>query len=419
MVNVLILTLVFPPDSVSTAQIMGHLATDLDQAGHRVTVLSTSPHYNRDPEAEATQPLYPFWGGLLRQSNYNGIRVLHAAMPKKGSNVFLRVIAWMGFHFISTVAGIVAVQRPHVIIVPSPPLTIGISAWLLSLFHRAPYIYNVQEIYPDIVIRLGTLRNRFLINALFDLERFVYRHATKVTVIAPRMRDSLLKKGVLEEKVVVVPNFVDIEDLQPAPKDNSFSRRYGVNDKFVVSYAGNLGPAQGLSTYLEAAVRLADQPGIRFMMMGDGILRDQLRRQAGELGLDNLIFLPHQPYSLVPQIYATSDVNLVPQAAETGFDAVPSKVYRIMACARPVIAVTDSSSDLAQLIVSAQCGLVVPPGCADKLAEAVMIAHRDRDRWQQMGESGRRYVVERYARKVITGRYHDLILAAVREQNRK
>ena len=413
MANILILTLVFPPDSVSTAQIMGDLAMDLQTRGHAVTVLTTSPHYNRDLEAESRQPLTPYWGSVLRRSRYQSMPVYHTFMPKKGKNIMLRLSAWLGFHLLSTVAGLTIIPKPDVIIVPSPPLTIGLSAWILGALRRAPFIYNVQEIYPDIAIRLGAVRNRQLIRLLFGLERFVYNKAGKVTVIAPRMRERLLEKGVPKDKVTVVPNFVDVSDLQPLPKDNPFSRRHGVHDKFVISYAGNLGPAQGLETFIEAARLLQDNPSIHFMIMGDGILRETLRQRVAELALRNLTFLPHQPYSLVPQIYATSDLNLVPQAAETGFDAVPSKVYRIMACARPVLAVTDPSSDLGQLVLDAQCGIVVAPGAPDALSEIIRTASCDRERWRQMGEAGRRHVVENYARTAITDRYLALIQDAM------
>lgn len=172
MADVLLLSLVFPPDSVSTAQIMGELAVDLGKHGHRVTVITTIPHYNRDLENERNQPLRPKWGSILRQSEYYGMTVYHTFMPTKGQNILWRLLAWAFFHIISVVAGLVLVPRPSVIIAPSPPLTIGLCAWLLGLSRRAPYIYNVQEIYPDIAIRLGAIRNRWIIDLLYRLEKF-------------------------------------------------------------------------------------------------------------------------------------------------------------------------------------------------------------------------------------------------------
>ena len=409
MANVLILSLVFPPDSVSTAQIMGELAKDLESQGNKVTVITTFPHYNRDSEAESRQPIRNYWGPVLRKSDYRGIPVYHTFMPKKGKNVFLRLLAWGVFHQVSIMAGMATIPRPDVILAPSPPLTIGVCAWILGKYHRAPFIYNVQEVYPDIAVRLGALRNKWLIGRLHQLESFVYRKAKRVTVIAPRMRQRLLEKGVPSDKLEVVPNFVDIGDLSPLPKDNDFSRQHGIHEKFVISYAGNMGPAQGLENFIEAAVLLQGEQDVHFVMMGDGILRESLMEKVAQLELSNFTFLPYQPYSMMARIYAASDVCLVPQAIETGCDAVPSKVYRIMACARPVLATTDPESDLANLIKDAGCGVIVPSGSPSDLAGVILKAYRDQARWREMGQAGRAHVVEHYSRHAVTGRYHVLI----------
>lgn len=396
---------------------MGELAADLESQGHKVTVLTTLPHYNRDLEAESQQAIRDFWGPALGKSEYHGMVVYHAYMPKKGKNVLFRLLAWCGFHQVSLVAGMTVVPRPDVILAPSPPLTIGACAWLLGKYHRAPFIYNVQEIYPDIAVRLGALRNKWLIRALQNLESFVYRKAKKITVIAPRMHQRLLEKGVPPDKLEVIPNFVDIGDLSPLPKDNGFSRRHGIHEKFVISYAGNIGPAQGLESFIEASVQFQGEPGIHFMIMGDGILKGPLKKRVEQLRLSNFTFLPQQPYSMMAQVYAASDVCLVPQAVETGCDAVPSKVYRIMACARPVLATTDPESDLAHLVKEAGCGVTVSPQTPSDLASVIFQAYRDQARWRAMGQAGRAHVVEHYSRRAVTGRYHDLIQRLIDGRN--
>jgi len=330
-------------------------------------------------------------------------------MPPKGKNSLLRIMAWAFFHIVSVIAGLMVVPRPAVILAPSPPLTIGLCAWLLGRLHRAPYIYNVQEIYPDIAIRLGAVRNRWIIDLLYRLERFVYLKASAVTVIALQMRERLLEKGVPSDKVQVIPNFVDVSDLVPMPKDNDFSRKYGLYDKFVVSYAGNMGPAQGLEHFIDAALLLRDKTDICFMMMGDGILREDLKKRVEQFNLANFVFLPYHPYSLMAQAYSSSDLCLVPQAAETGFEAVPSKVYRIMACARPVLAATDPKSDLARLVYDAGCGEVVSPGSAEALVDVIRRAHQSQETWRLMGLAGREHVIRHYARTNVTDQYYTLI----------
>lgn len=407
--NVLILSLVFPPDSVSTAEIMGDLARDLHASGHAVTVLTTTPHYNRDAEAERRQPMAPFWGSLLKRSDYDGIAVYHAAMPAKTPSVVRRLLAWAGFHVLTTIAGVISVPKPDVILAPSPPLSIGVSAWIVGALRRAPFVYNVQEIYPDIAVNLGAIRSARAVRALLALERFVYRRAAAVTVIAPRMRQRLIEKGVPPDKVHVIPNFVDLGRVTAAPRDNEFARTHGLVSRLSVTYAGNIGPAQGLEIVVEAARILADAEGVRFVIIGDGISRERLAQAAAALPSQNVIVLPYHPNSMMPLIYGASDVCLVPQARATGSDAIPSKVYRIMAAGKPIVAVAEPESDLAALVRTAGCGAVVAPGDAQHLAAVVQDVHQHRPEWSAMGDRGRAHVAEHYARPVVSSRYAELI----------
>ena len=407
--HVVLLSLVFRPDNVSTAHVMAELARDLQGLGHHVTVFTTTPHYNSDPEAEAAQPLRPVLGRLLQTSEYHGIRVYHAWMPRKGRSVLLRLLAWVWFHGVSTLAALVLARNPSVILVPSPPLTTGVSAWVLGRLRSTAFVYNVQEIYPDIAINLGALKNPTLIRLTYALERFVYRRARAITVIAPRMRERLIEKGVPPAKVVVVPNFVDLGELSPRPKDNPFSRAFGVHDKFVVSYAGNLGPAQGLDCFVDVARLLRDRPQVMLLLIGDGMLAEPLRARAAAQGLSNLRVIPYQPYAVVPDIYGASDVCVVAQATATGSDAIPSKVYRIMACERPIVAATDARSDLAQLVRDAHCGAVIPAESADALSTAVRDALADPEAWRRRAAAGRAYVTAHYGRAAISRRYEALL----------
>lgn len=409
MAHILVLTLVFPPDGVSTAVIVGELSADLKTAGHDVTVVTTVPHYNRDAQAEVRQPLVRTCGPLLYRSEFQGVRVLHVAMPRKTGKVLSRLVAWTQFHVLSLIAAVSLVRRVDMIVAPSPPLTVGVCAWLLGRYYRAPYVYNVQELYPDLAITLGALKNPRLIALFYALERFVYARAEVITVIAERMRRRLLDKGVPAAKIRVIPNFVDVTDMAPLPKVNAFSRQHGLDRTFVVTYAGNMGPVQGLETVLEAASLLRRQAGLKFLLVGEGGLHDRFKAIVRDRGLENVLVLPHQPYALVRQIYATSDICLVPLAPYAGFDAIPSKVYRIMSCARPVLASADPDSDLAELIRLAQCGMVVPPGSPNTLAEVVGEAMRNVHRCTSMGEAGRAYVIAHYGRRSITAQYDRLV----------
>jgi colanic acid biosynthesis glycosyl transferase WcaI len=321
----------------------------------------------------------------------------------------LRLFAWAVFHVVSTVAAIRYADRPEVIFAPSPPLTMGVNAWVIGRLKRCPFVYNVQEIYPDLAISLGALRNKTAIRLAFWLERFVYRRAAVITVIAPRMRQRLIDKDVADDRLEVIPNSVDLAEMRLEPRDNAFAREHGLLGKFVISYAGNLGPAQGLETVLEAAAMIRSVEDILIVFIGGGILYDKLRSTITELQLTNVLILPHQPYARVPQIYASSDICLVTQAAGTGSEAIPSKVYRIMACGRPIIATADSGSDLARVIHDAGCGQVVEPGDTAGLASLMRQAFEQAAEWAAWGAAGRRHVERHYSRSRTSARYDELI----------
>ncbi|BBO87643.1 glycosyltransferase family 4 protein [Desulfosarcina ovata] len=411
MAKITFLSLVFPPDSVSTAQIMGELAIELKKYGHDVNVITTTPHYNRDLKAETKQPISNFFGKLIQKSDYHGIPVYHILMLKKGPNVLVRLLAWLNFHFLNTIASIKLLKNPDMLIVPSPPLTMGINAYLFSLIHKCNFIYNVQEIYPDYAIKLGVIKNQPIIAILYALEKFVYKKSKALTVIAPNMAKVILKKGVSASKVHLISNFVDTGELFPQPKKNDFSKKNNLTDKFVVSYAGNMGTGQDLETFIECADILRQNQNIHFLMLGDGVLSGRLKNKVKELSLNNFTFLDYQPYSLMPQIYASSDLSLVPQLKEITDAAIPSKVYRIMACGRTVLALTKPESDLANLIKEAHCGYIVNAGSPDDLSKTILAAEKNRGQVNSMGLSGRKYVEERYSRDHIAEQYHHLILS--------
>lgn len=411
MAHILFVSYFFTPDSLSTAVLMAELAQELQAQGHRLTVITTTPHYNLEEKALARQPLRPRWGRWVQESQLFGIQVFHVQVAPKGSRIWLRALDYLRYHLFGLWVGWFLVPRADVIFAPSPPLTIGLHAWLLSLRHRAPFIYNVQEIYPDVAVKLGVLRNRLLIRLLQGVERFVYGRAGRVAVISEWFRRDLLQKGVPPARLAVIPNFVDVDFVQPHPRQNTFSQELALDNKFVVLYAGNIGLTQGFETVLEAARRLTHLPDLHFLIIGGGARFDWLARQIQAQGLTNMTLLPYQPRERVPEIYATADLCLVPLKRGMAQDTFPSKIYTIMAAARPVVAAADPDTELAWVVEQAGCGWVVPPEDVHALAQAIERAYQERGQAAAMGQSGREYVVEHHARPSVVRRYHELITA--------
>ena len=372
-------------------------------------MLTTAPHYNRDLEAEARQPIQWNALGITGRSELGGVGFLHVAMPRKGRSVPLRLLAWVWFHAISTILAACALPKFDVVIAPSPPLTIGVSAWLLRALRGAAFVYNVQEIYPDVAVQLGALRSPALIRLFSRLERFVYDRADAVTVISSGMEANLRAKGVLAAKVALIPNPVDRIDLPAAGQPNAFSRTHGLADKFVVTYAGNIGKPQGLEIVIGAAEALRDDTSILFVVVGDGSEKRAIEQLIERRGLSNVLLLPYHPYSTVPEIYAASSVCLVLQAAGTGGTALPSKAVQIAGAGRPIIAVADDDSDLADFVKSADCGLVVSPGRPEQLASCVTAMKHDGDAWRARARAAQQGVVQTYSSAHVVSAYSELV----------
>jgi glycosyltransferase involved in cell wall biosynthesis len=245
------------------------------------------------------------------------------------------------------------------------------------------------------------------------MERFIYDHSFAVTTIAPGMAEIIRTRTGDREKVRIIPNFVDTRIIVPRPRKNLFSSEYGLDEPFTVVYAGNMGPAQGLETLIEAAELTSGDNGILYVFVGDGTARASLQQTATSKKLSNVQFIPQQSYERVPDIYGASDLCIVPLVAGLLAEAVPSKVYRIMAAERRVLAITDPDSDLASVVKDAGAGIVVAPGNPHALAQAIREAARNRG---ASAHTGRQYVLLHVDRPTIAAKYSELLTQAARSR---
>lgn len=406
--KILLLTLVFHPDGVSTAYIMTELARELRRLGHRIVVVTTTPHYNEDRDAISAQPLRPKWGTFLQESRCDDIPVFHVKVGRKGSRVLRRLVDYAIFHVLGTIAAMRLGGDYEIVVAPSPPLTIGLSAMLVAARRRVPFIYNVQEIFPESLVRIGVVRNRIVIRFLEWLEGFIYQRAARVVVISESFRRQLLAKGVSDDKIEVISNFVDLELIQPGERHNAFSAEHGLDHKFVVSYAGNIGLTQDFDSILECANLLRDLAQLQFLVVGDGARRRWLEQEIAAQSISNMTLLPYQRKSIVPQIYASSDLCLVPLRAGSGIGTFPSKIYTIMGAARPVLVSADAESELVEITRQARCGFTIDPSDAEKMAGALRAAYTARDSLGRLGRNGREFVVKYYSASGVAKRYSGL-----------
>lgn len=392
-------TMYFLPDFGSAPILINELASDLAARGHDVEVVTTIPR-QRPPELK---------GLLFSRRNMNGF-VVKRFWTNATPHPIGRLVAW-NIYTAGTILNALTLRKGDVLFLRTPPLQLGLTGFLAARLRGVRVVLNVQDIHPDLSIESGILKNRAAIRFAQGLEKWVYGIADHIVVIGEGFLKNLLDKGVPGEKLTVIPNWVDTDFLKPYPKDNPVSRKYGLNDKFVLMYSGTISISsnRALEHVLEAAVALREDKDVVFVIVGEGLKKAELRKRAAELGSDSVRFLPFQPYEDLPRLLASSDVLLVPLDKEKSQMSVPSKLYNFLAAGRPILGLAPLDSEVAALIRGTRCGDVVAPGDIPRIGEAVLRLKGDPDARREMASNGRRYVVDNFSRKMIMDRYEALL----------
>jgi colanic acid biosynthesis glycosyl transferase WcaI len=386
--NILLVCAFFPPEVGSAAHLYYELGQALLKRGHRVTVLTGLPRYH----VLGDQGRYRHRPVVVE--TYHDLRVYRVINLKIPWNVPL--LRGLDQFFSAFSFGLAGLSLPpfDLALVYSPPLPLALSVYLLSRLRGRPAILNVQDIFPQSAIDLGVLRNPFLIRLFRGMEAFLYKRFPQVIVHSEGNRQYVISRGGSPEKVAAVHNWVDTEVLKPGEKENQVRASLGLQDRFVVSFAGIMGYSQDLATVMEAAARLKDHPEIAFLLVGDGVEKPGLQRMAAAAGLHNVTFLPMQPKEAYLNILQASDLGLVTLRQEVKTPVVPSKILSLMAAGRPVLASLPLEGDAPRLIAEARAGVCLPPGQPGLLADTILKFSRDGVQGSQMGENGRRYAVE-------------------------
>jgi colanic acid biosynthesis glycosyl transferase WcaI len=406
--RILFLSTYFKPDIASTGVLMTQLAEDLTELGHDITVVTSMPHYSRDEIWDE------YKGKLVHHEQRGDIDVhrVYVYVPGSRARSMERFLNYGTFNALSVLRGL-SLGKHDIVFAPSPPLTNGLAADIISRVWGVPFVYNVQDIWPDVVIRAGVLNNEHVIRVLRRLEQYVYRRAEALAVISKGFQRNLKQKGVPTEKIEVIPNFFDTDFVRPLPRQNDFSVEHGLDDKFVILFGGNVGHSQGLETVLDAADRLHGLEDVLFLVVGNGAAKEGLKAYAQDLELDNVRFLPFQPHEDLPQMYASSDVCLVPLRKGFTNESVPCKVFTITAAARPLVASVDEGSDTWRWVKRAGCGLCVEPENVTALTGAIRTFYHDPDLRERLGRNGREHVTAHYTREVVARQYDELLRSVV------
>ncbi len=397
--RILFLCQYFPPESNAPAARTHEHARHWVQAGHAVTVVCGLPNH---PTGEVP-PEYR--GRLLYRECLDGIEVLRCwlyAAPNQG--VFRRSLCFITFMISAIITGAFFSGQCDVVVATSPQMLCGIAGYVVSLLKRRPFVLEVRDLWPKQIIDLGAIRNPAAIALLSWLERFMYRRARAVVTVAPATRDHIAARGIPPEKIHVITNGIDETFFAPRDPMTPLRVEHGWHDRVIVMYVGTHGMSQGLVTILEAAERLRGHDRILFVFAGSGAEREALIARAKQMGLDNVIFLPMQPRERMPECYATADICLVPlRDLEVFRFNIPSKMFEIMACSRPIIL---GARGQAQAVLEATgAGIVVEPENARAFADAIVRLAEDPALRREYGERGRAAAVAAYSRRARAAEY--------------
>ncbi len=411
--KILLLTQWYPPEP---QKVVSDLAESLHARGHDITVLTGFPNY---PSGK----LYPGYRlRLCRRETMNGLPIIRVPLfPDHSRSGVKRALNFISFALSCIFLGLWKIPRVDLVYVIHPPLTIGLPAWFLSRILRVPFVYEIQDMWPETLRATGMVNSERVLGLLGRFAKWVYRRAAAIRVISPGFRQNLIRKGVAAEKIHVISNWVDTDFYRPESPDAATAKRLGLSGKINIVYAGTIGMAQGLDTILEAADLLHDRRDVQFVLAGDGTDLARLKEAVHTRGLTNVIFLGRLPAEEMPRIYALADVLLIHLRDDPLFRiTIPHKVFTYMASGKPVLAAV--AGDVASVIESAEAGLTCAPGDAAALASAAreLLALPEAKRCQ-LGENGRLAACKHYARAPLVAQIDHLledVLAAHRPKAR-
>jgi len=401
--KIAVLGINFHPEPIGISVYTTDMCEYLADKGHEVTMFTGFPYY-------------PTW----RREKVLGKRFLathiHRGIQVKRSYVYVprhvaartRVLHELSF-MISSFLRILFSRRADLLVTVSPPLGLGLVAYLINKIRGVPFIFHVQDLQPDAAEVLGMIKSRRLLRVLQCCEKFIYKKAAKITVISSTMEDRIRQKVHCNGNLTLFPNWVDSYRFRPLPKVNAFSRQHGLVGKFAVLYSGNIGYKQGLDVLAKMAAAARGMMDVVFVIAGDGAFKPKLIETIAAGHIDNVMFLPVIAEHLFPLALASCDVCFVPQKRVAVDFAFPSKLLAIMASGRPVIAGASVGSELHGVITEARCGIVAEPGSWESAFEAVKALHDHPEELVVMGSNARAYAQEHFGRLRTLQRFEGIL----------
>lgn len=391
----------FNPEKAAGLPLVDDLLEGFVNAGIDVKLFAPMPTRGITAEERAS------YKKKKNEKKYNGKLIIHRmALYREGKSFVSRAFRYIIFSLECLIKGFI--EPGEIIFTGSGPPTQGVIVGLVHKFTRKKFVYNLQDIFPDSLVNTGiTAEGSFIWKIGRKMEDFTYRQADVIIVISEDFKKNIMTKGVPENKIVVVPNWVNSRIKPIERENNKIIEKYNLNpDMFYICYSGNVGYTQNMELLIKTAELIKNSmPDVAFIVVGEGAAKRDLERRIKEKRIKNIILLPFQPYEDLSYVFSLGDVGLVISKSGIGKNSIPSKTWDIMAAERPVLASFDKDSELTKIINEVGCGLAVEADNADALIAAIKKFRDSRKECKEYGIRGKKYLIEHLDRKKCVDKY--------------
>ena len=391
--RVLIVSQYFPPETGAARNRIESISTRLAEGGHEVDVITAKPNY---PTGKISSDYH---GGLFKLKTYRGINVIHTWIFEDHTKRFLsRMMYFISFMVMSVMASFKLKSEYDVVLASSPPLLVGLSGWVISRLKNARFVFDVRDLWPGVAVAMGELANPAMINMAEKLETFLYKRSDLITTVTESFADHIKPLSENENKVHVVMNGAFTDHFDQQFDVGEFRKHHLFGDQFTITYAGNIGLAQGLDHVCEAARKLNSEGStVRIAIIGDGPRKKHLKDLCEHYQLNNIELIPRINPEIAVKYLLASDAVLVPLADDEIYKMfIPSKLFDGMSAGKPVLLSVDGEAR--SILEDCGAGLFYRPESAEQLAKSITYLRNNPDEAKKMGENGFKYARERYSR---------------------
>ncbi len=415
MFNILAPYAYFAPEQAASSYLWQNLHEDFAKADMDCVVYVPTPTRGISPDVRKE-----YKRKYAVEQKYNGrLTIVRFSLYGEGKNPLMRALRYFlscGIQFCKCMWGKKA-RNCNVMFLASTPPILGLVASFVKIFRGIPFVYNLQDIFPDSLVGTSLAKKGSLLWKIGRvIENFTYKHADKIIVISEDFRKNIMAKGVPEDKIEVVYNWVDQNAVVHVDRsENKLIGKYNIDPtKFYIEYSGNIGLTQNMDMLLDVMKDLkTSYPEIGLILVGEGAYKQQVEEIVRRDSLTNVIMLPFQPYEDISHVFSLGDVGIIISKPGVGSNSVPSKTWSIMSASRPVLANFDEN-EIKSILSDNNCGIFTKAGDKDAFKNAIIMLYENRDLCKEYGRNGREFIMKNLTREVGTQKYVDVIKSVVK-----